>query len=739
MDDRAVQREGENQERSRAEIRNPFRRLYVIWIVAIVAIVIAVAAYSFTQVSQGLERVVTWSDARKTARETLVTLLDQEVALRYYTAAKRRPTINAYRAATALQQSLDGKLRGYVGRLDHYPTSRDLREFEAASTQWHDRVNKSLLADRDFRFPAAGFNEITVCRQSLNALIGAFNSASKNQVAGTKLRIFLAGLVAVGSTILFGAAVLVVEELRRRAEQQRAIERESTIIERERANLAVMRADALEAAKAAIEREVLERRQVEERFAFAALHDPLTGLANRALVMDRLLQIAVKRYSTTYQWAILFLDLDRFKVVNDSLGHIAGDLLLIEVARRLECCLRGGDTLARFGGDEFIIVVDDIHGEQAACAVAARIMRVFDSAFTLAGREVFLSVSIGIATSLSSDDRPEDLIRNADIAMYRAKELGRQRFELFTPELLTRAVTLLEVQTDLTRALDHNEFCLHYQPIVSLRDGGLIGFEALVRWQHPRRGLLGPDQFIGLAEETGAIVAIGDWILREACRQMQSWRATLAGARDLRMNVNVSPKQFTTDFARTVESALLASGLSPDGLNLEITESVVINDANIARAALMQLRALGVHVHLDDFGTGYSSLAYVHNFPIDALKIDRSFVSSSGAGLANIEIIRAIIALAQSLSLTVTAEGVETQEQYEQLRALGCTNGQGYYFSRPVDAQDTFRQLLFELGSSDGGADVEGRVVHLGANERSNLSARRRRDRVGGAPAKASA
>jgi diguanylate cyclase (GGDEF)-like protein len=380
------------------------------------------------------------------------------------------------------------------------------------------------------------------------------------------------------------------------------------------------------------------------------------------------------------------MDLDRFKVVNDSLGHISGDLLLIEVARRLEGCLRAGDTLARLGGDEFIILVDDIDGEPAACAVAERVLRAFDSAFTLAAREVFASVSIGIATSRSADDRPEDVLRNADIAMYRAKELGKQRYELFSPELLTRAVALLEVETDLARALERNEFCLHYQPIVSLHDGSLTGFEALARWQHPRRGLLGPDQFIGLAEEIGAIVAIGEWILREACRQVQSWRTTVAGAHDLQMNVNVSPKQFTPDFPQIVEDALSTCGLSAAALNLEITESALINDGVVARAALTQLRALGVRIHLDDFGTGYSSLAYLQNFPIDALKIDRSFVSSSGPGLANTEIVRAIIALARSLSLTLTAEGVETQEQRERLSGLACANGQGYYFSRPVDA-----------------------------------------------------
>jgi len=437
---------------------------------------------------------------------------------------------------------------------------------------------------------------------------------------------------------------------------------------------------------------VLKRRQVEERLVFAAFHDELTGLANRAMLMDHLHQVVAKRDAGAHLWAILFLDLDRFKVVNDSLGHVVGDLVLIEAARRLERCLRSGDMLARIGGDEFVIFLDDVADVPAASAVAGRVLREFDSAFTVAGSEVLASTSIGIAMSQSSDDRPEDVLRNADIAMYRAKELGKRRYELFTPELLKRAVARHEVETDLGRALERKEFCLYYQPIISLRDGRLTGFEALVRWRHPRRGLVNPDEFISLAEETGAIVAIGEWILREACRQLQAWRATFGVAHDLRMNVNVSARQLATPlFARTVESALSESGLHPGGLNVEITESVLVTDADAARRTLGHLRRLGVHIHLDDFGTGYSSLAYLHNFPIDALKIDRSFVSGTGAsdskaGLMNIDIVQTIIALAQSLSLAVTAEGIETDEQREQLRAIGCTHGQGYYFSRPVDA-----------------------------------------------------
>lgn len=444
--------------------------------------------------------------------------------------------------------------------------------------------------------------------------------------------------------------------------------------------------------KIALEHEIVERTHVEKQLAFAAFHDELTGLCNRAFLMERLNDILTKPGGGEQAWAILFLDLDRFKVVNDSLGHKIGDSVLIEAARRFAGCVRSCDTLVRLGGDEFIILIDDIDDIEVACEVARRFLRTFDAPFAVGGRELYASASIGIAISESGNDRPEDILRNADIAMYRAKAMGKKRYEIFTPELLTSAVTRLEVDTDLARALERDEFRLFYQPIISLHDGRLSGFEALVRWQHPERGLVSPDQFIGIAEENGSMVAIGEWILREACRQLQAWRLMFEGAASLRMNVNVSAKQLMAPgFTCTMESALSACGLDADSVNMEITESVLMADADLARAVLNAIRQMGVHIHLDDFGTGYSSLAYLRDFPIDALKIDKSFVSGAGGPesenvLASIEIVRTVIALAQSLSLTVTAEGVETNGQREHLRTLGCTRAQGYYFSRPVDA-----------------------------------------------------
>ena len=531
------------------------------------------------------------------------------------------------------------------------------------------------------------FPELTSERRHLTDLMNELIADEVKTAAVTKWRMLLAGLVSVGSTVLFGGTALAMDGLRKRIQRQRLKELETSIIERERANDAILRADTLHAGKsAALELEIVERKGIEHQLAFATLHDELTGLANRASFTERLDQIALTTYTSEYLWAILFLDLDRFKVINDSLGHMAGDLLLIAVARRLETCLRQSDMLARFSGHKFTILLDGIEDASGACRIAERVLREFESAFWIEGREVFATASIGAATSSNGDERPDDVLRNADIAMYRAKELGK-RFELFRPELLTLAVTLLEVETDLARALERGEFRLYYQPIISLGAGCLKGFEALVRWQHPRRGLVSPDEFISVAEDTGAIVAIGEWILQEACRQMQVWRTTIEGAERLQINVNVSAKQLAVlSFSDTVERALSASGLQADGLNLEITESVIMDNADDARAILSGLRALGVRVHLDDFGTGYSSLTYLNKFTIDVLKIDRSFVGNCETGVACPEIVRSIIALGQSLSIDVTAEGIETDDQLVQLRALGCTSGQGYYFSHPTDA-----------------------------------------------------
>jgi len=451
---------------------------------------------------------------------------------------------------------------------------------------------------------------------------------------------------------------------------------------------ATIRAQVSESARIALELEVTERKEVERRLAFAAFHDDLTKLPNRALFMDRLQQTLARqqRYPDATA-AILFLDIDRFKVINDSLGHAAGDSLLIELARRLETCLRSGDTLARFGGDEFTFLLERVDDERSATTAAERILNVFDASFAIAGREVFASGSIGIVISMGGSTSAGDLVRDADIAMYDAKDRGKQRYAVFTPALLERVILLQEIETDLRCALERAEFRLAYQPIFSLKDGRMVGFEALIRWQHPKRGLLAPDAFIEAAEATGAIVAIGEWVLGEACRQLQAWTHVYESARALTVSVNVSPRQLATPgFVASVGDALDRSQLDAQRLNIEITESAIIGNIDTVRGKLEEIRLRGARVHLDDFGTGYSSLSYLHRLPIDVLKIDRTFVSSGGDGLASRQIVETILALAEHLSIDVTAEGIETVEQCRALTALGCLRGQGYYFSRPLRA-----------------------------------------------------
>jgi diguanylate cyclase (GGDEF)-like protein len=440
----------------------------------------------------------------------------------------------------------------------------------------------------------------------------------------------------------------------------------------------------------ALRLEISERKQAELQLFHVANHDELTGLPNRKLFLAHFEELIARERGDGERYAaVLFVDLDGFKLVNDSLGHSAGDSLLVAVARCLERCIRPCDMLARLGGDEFIILLGDIDGECAASAFAEGVLAELAASFIVAGHEVFAAASIGIALTRIGDDLPEDVVRNADIAMYRAKQLGKQRHELFSPELLARAAHRLQLQEDLKRALGRSEFVLHYQPIVSLRNGELRGFEALIRWQHPERGFVPPDEFIPAAEESGEILAIGAWVIREACRQAALWREAYPLQQPLAINVNVSPRQFSSaEMLDEIKRSLATYDLGPEHLHVEITESAIMGDPESATATLLELRRLGIEVHLDDFGTGYSSLGHLHRFPVDTLKIDRSFISMSGLGVGNLAIVAAIASLAQTLSIETTAEGVETLEQFEHLRSLGCTSAQGYYFSKPVSAGD---------------------------------------------------
>jgi diguanylate cyclase (GGDEF)-like protein/PAS domain S-box-containing protein len=436
--------------------------------------------------------------------------------------------------------------------------------------------------------------------------------------------------------------------------------------------------------------DVTGRRSMEEQLRHDTLHDALTGLPNRLLFMERLSHcVARAKRRDSYLFAVLFLDLDRFKVINDSLGHQVGDELLVLVAQRLQRCLRGEDTVARFGGDEFAILLEDISGISDATRVAERIQAELAASVNLTGFDVFTSASIGIALSSSAYSRPEYLLRNADMAMYRAKGLGQARFEVFDRTMHAQALARLQLETDLRRALERQEFVLHYQPIVSLADGEICGVEALIRWKHPERGLLPPDEFIPAAEETGLILPIGRWVLGEACRRLRRWRVRFGEGRLRSLGVNLSAKQFSQiDLMEQVWDALRDSGLPPEVLRLEITESAVMENADAAVVLLGRLKGLGVQISLDDFGTGYSSLSYLHRFPLDALKIDRSFVGEIDLDERTTRLVETVLTLARGLGVPAVAEGIETERQLAHLRSLDCELGQGYYFSPPVPPEE---------------------------------------------------
>jgi diguanylate cyclase (GGDEF)-like protein/PAS domain S-box-containing protein len=435
--------------------------------------------------------------------------------------------------------------------------------------------------------------------------------------------------------------------------------------------------------------------------------DPLTGLPNRLLFIDRLGRlIKHSKRRKDHLFAVLFLDLDGFKMINDSLGHLIGDQLLVGVATRLEKCLRSSDTVARLGetftvarlgGDEFTILLDDLKEPADAKRTAERLMKALAPPFVLAGKEIFTSISIGIAMSNTAYEEPEDMLRDADTAMYRAKSLGKARFEVFDADMRASVMARLQLETDMRRALERNEFRNFYQPIVALDSGRVVGFEALMRWQHPTRGMIGPEEFIFVAEETGLIRDLGWWSLREACRQMSTWRARSKACLDLTMSVNVSAKQLLQPHLVEEMSKLLGeTALPPEALKLEITESAVMADPAAAAEMLQQIKSLGVRLAIDDFGTGYSSLSYLHRFPLDTLKIDRSFISGEGEGSEGMEIARTIMPMAKNLRLDVVAEGVETIEQVGLLRRLQCKYAQGYYFSKPLAPEEVPPLLSYE-------------------------------------------
>src|SRR5258708_7976674 len=459
-----------------------------------------------------------------------------------------------------------------------------------------------------------------------------------------------------------------------------------------------------------VNRDITERKRAEEKLAHSSFHDGLTDLPNRALFVDRLQHAVIRagRHSD-YKFAVLFVDIDEFKVVNDSLGHAAGDELLIQIAKRLVECFRetgtigrsggigsrpGDDGLARLGGDEFTVLLEDVFKPSDAIRVAQRIQEKLATPFEIKGQRIVIAASIGIASSSGAYGEAEEMLRDAVVGMYRAKRAGKARCEVFDPAMHSSAVRRLKLETDLRRGLERGELIVYYQPIVSLGSGRITGFEALSRWPHPD-GMISPAEFIPVADETGLILPLNRAVVLEACRQLRSWQSQFGCEPPLTMSVNISPKQFAQpELAKDIGELLKQTGIDPSTINLEIMETIAMGDADRALSVLSELKALGVRLSIDDFGTGYSSLSRLPRFPVDALKIDRVFISNMNSDHDSHEIVRLIIMLSHSVGLKVVAEGTETEEQIAELKRLNCEMSHGFLYSPPVDRKAAFGLLL---------------------------------------------
>jgi diguanylate cyclase (GGDEF)-like protein/PAS domain S-box-containing protein len=452
--------------------------------------------------------------------------------------------------------------------------------------------------------------------------------------------------------------------------------------------------------------DITERKAIAERLAHAAIHDPLTGLPNRTLFVDRLALALDRSQRNQNRVGVIFLDLDRFKFVNDSLGHVTGDELLKVLAERLRTAMRPSDTVARFGGDEFVVLVEDVPDTDGVLAVAERVADAVARPVSVATQEIFVTASLGVAVAGSKPVSPDDLLRDADATMYRAKELGRARIELFDEKTHRSAIDNLQTGSDLHRALQRGEFEVHYQPIVELDTGRVSGFEALLRWNHPQRGLVLPGEFINLAEESGLIVPIGLWVLEEACRQTVRWQADRPTRTPISISVNLAPRQIAEpSLPRDVAGVLARTRIDPGVVVLELTESALLNDTETASRTLRALRDQGVHIAVDDFGTGYSSLVHLKRFPVRALKVDQTFVDGLGQEPDDTSIVTAVVSLAHSLGLAAVAEGLETPQQLAALRTIGCDFAQGFLFGRPMPASMLGDRPADELVAWQAAAD----------------------------------
>jgi len=637
-------------------------------------------------------------DARTLLFRLLKAQLDEETGIRGYEATHDREFLQPFTSAGHRVSDAAPALETLLNRLKLPSAAADVGDAQRVNALWLRSVATPLLSggveepialqwrgkhlvDR-FRVDTAGVSR---------ALTGRFQDVR---------RAFDADLGRIDLLILVTAILMIAAALEFWALQKGAVDnraRELRVgqasIERARAVMIGYETEKRTAQTQHEESTETERRQAKARLLHAEYHDSLTGLPNRAFFLNRLGESTTHVKLKAARVAVLFLDIDRFKIINDSLGHAGGDRLLAALARRLTSCLRPSDVLARLGGDEFAILLDDDTTERDASLLAGRILQTLVDPFRIDAQDVLASVSIGVTLGRLGSEDAVGMLRDADIAMFRAKQAGGGRYELFVHEMHVQAMASSQLEMDLRRALARGELRLAFQPIVSLLTGRISGFEALVRWQHPDRGMIPPSTFIPLAEETGLIVPLGSWVLAEACRQALRWQDVQPHGPPVSVNVNVAAKQlisknFAVDgFGADITRVLAETRLDPACLNLEITESALLDYAAETKVALGYVGSLGVAMQLDDFGTGYSSLSYLQRLPIDTVKIDLSFISGGhGEGISNPQIVETILALAQKLGKRVTAEGVETKQQLSELRALRCTSAQGYFVSVPLDA-----------------------------------------------------
>ncbi len=677
------------------------KRSFILWasiFSTIVVVFLASGLFIRASVAATFDTNAQIHDARTLLFRMLKAQLDEETGIRGYEASHDREFLAPYVGANHRVADASRPLQELLYRLKLPSAAKNVADAQRVNALWLRSVATPLLAGR-VRDPIAlqrnGKHLVDRFRADTRAVFLTLTSRFEDVRRAFDTDLGRIDLLILSTAVLLIAAALEVWVLQKGAVDSRARELREGQASIERARTVLIGYETERRTAQSLHEESAKTASTHAlaRLLHAEYHDSLTGLPNRAFFLNRLGESTAHVKLKAARVAVLFLDIDRFKIINDSLGHGGGDRLLAALARRLANCLHSSDVLARLGGDEFAILLDDDTTERDASQLATRILQTLVEPFRIDAQDVLASVSIGIALGRLGSEDAVGMLRDADIAMFRAKQAGGGRYELFVHEMHVQAMARSGLEIDLRRALARGELRLAFQPIVSLRTGRVSGFESLVRWQHPDRGMIPPSTFIPLAEETGLIVPLGSWVLAEACRQALRWQDIQRPGPPVSVNVNVAAKQliskdFALDgFGADITRVLAETRLDPACLHLEITESALLDYAAETRGALGYVGSLGVAMQLDDFGTGYSSLSYLQRLPIDTVKIDLSFISGGhGEGISNPQIVETILALAQKLGKRVTAEGVETKQQLNELRALHCTSAQGFYVSVPLDA-----------------------------------------------------